>query len=71
MTKPYTRNFKLLVIAVDEEGVWFEGWNYEGGTNHHRDERYSGTVYVPLEGMRSVIDTLNQASNNLPLELRN
>lgn len=63
--KSTTRYFKLLVIATDEKGVWFEGWNYD--TPHSGDERYSGAVYIHLEDTETVLDTLNEAAFALPL----
>ena len=60
-----TRYFKLLVIATDESGVWFEGWNYD--TPHSGDERYSGVIYIHLEDVDSVLDAQNEAAFGLPL----
>ena len=64
----YTRFFKLLVIAVDEESntVFFEGWSSEAINT--AKNRYHSTTSVCLEGRKSIVEVQMIGASQLPSE---
>ena len=72
-TQPETRYFRLLVLAVDEVkgSVTFEGWSKVGFTfdkTRKNEDRYHGTVTLPLEEITSCVHAQMVASAQLPID---
>lgn len=65
-----TRYFELLVIATDENGVWFEGWHYESA-HRSSDCLYSGVTYVDLDEIESIVEAQMIACDLLPYVVTN